>query len=90
MDEFVKQGLHRKYKEEIEAWFTYLDQKEFGYNLSKRILEEVNRFMATKKTTEEIVKEMFEEPDWIIEIEEGLFEKHPDLRVSSNIILGYA
>ena len=90
MDEFLKQKLDIKYKDKIEEWFTYLDQKEFGYNLSKRILEEVNRFMATKKTTEEIVGEMFREPDWMKKIEEALFEKHPDLRVSRNIILGYA
>jgi len=89
MDEFLKQKLDVKHKDEIEAWFTYLDQKEFGYKLSKRILEEVDRFMATKKSIDEIVNEMFKEPEWIIEVEEGLFEKHPDLKVSRNIILGY-
>ena len=90
MDEFLKQKLDIKYKDKIEEWFTYLDQKEFGYKLSKRILEEVNRFMATKKTTEEIIKEMFREPDWMKKIEEALIEKNQDLRVSRNIILGYA
>jgi predicted house-cleaning noncanonical NTP pyrophosphatase (MazG superfamily) len=90
MDEFLKQKLDVKYKEEIEAWFTYLDQKEFGYNLNKRILEEVNSYMATKKTTEEIVGEMFEEPDWMKKIEEALMEKHPDIEVSKNLILSFA
>lgn len=90
MEEFKKQGLHIKYKKEIEEWFVYLDRKEFGLKLSKRILEEVNNYMATKKSIDEIVSEMFEEPKWIIEIEEGLIEKYPELKYSINIILGYA
>ena len=67
-----------------------MDQKEFGYNLNKLILKEVNRYMASKKTINEIMAEVFEEPDWVIEIEEGLMEKHPDLKVSRNVILGFA
>ena len=90
MDEFKKQGLHIKYKKEIEEWFVYLDQKEFGLKLSKQILEEVNNYMATKKTIDEIVSEMFEEPKWIIEIEEGLIEKYPEFKYATNLILGYA
>ena len=46
--------------------------------------------MADKKTIDEIMAELFEEPKWVIEIEEGLKEKHPDLKVSRNVILGYA
>ena len=46
--------------------------------------------MATKKTIDEIMAELFEEPDWMKKIEEALIEKHLDLRVSRNIILGYA
>ena len=90
MDDFLKQKLDVKYKNKIEAWFTYLDQKEFGLKLSKRILEEVNNYMATKKSTDEIVSEMFEEPKWIIEIEEGLIEKYPEFKYATNLILGYA
>jgi len=90
MNEFLKQGLDVKYKKKIEAWFVYLDQKEFGYKLSKQILEEVNRYTATKKSIDEIVNEMFEEPKWIIEIEEGLIEKYPEFKYATNLILGYA
>lgn len=90
MKEFQKRNLDIKYKEEIEAWFIYLDQKEFGYKLNKLILKEVNRFMASKKTIDEIMSELFKEPKWIIEIEEGLMEKYPELRISRNMILGYA
>jgi hypothetical protein len=89
MDEFKRQGLHIKYKKEIEEWFVYLDQKEFGLKLSKRILEEVNNYMATKKSIDEIVSEMFEEPKWIIEIEEDLIEKYPEFKYVTNLILDY-
>jgi len=75
--EFVRLGLCEKYQKEIDAWFEYLDQKQFGYNLNKLILKEVNRFMAEKKTIEEIMSEIFKEPEWVIEIEEGLMEKYP-------------
>jgi len=46
--------------------------------------------MANKKSTEELLEEIFKEPEWVIEIEEGLMEKYPDLRISRNLILGYA
>jgi len=35
MEEFKKQGLHIKYKKEIEEWFIYLDQVEFGGLMEK-------------------------------------------------------
>ena len=88
--EFVRLGLQEKYKDKIDAWFVYLDQKEFGYNLNKLILKEVNRYMASKKTINEIMAEVFKEPEWVIEIEEGLIEKYPELRTMRNMILGYA
>ena len=63
---------------------------EFGIRLEKQILKEVNRYMAGKKTIDEILKELFEEPEWIIEIEEGLMEKYQELRTMKNLILSYA
>jgi len=90
MDEFLKQKLDIKYQKKIEAWLTYLDQKEFGYQLNKKILIEVNRYMAGKKTVDEIMAELFEEPEWVIEIEEGLMEKYPELRSMKRLILSYA
>jgi len=90
MKEFRKRKLDIKYQKEIKEWFIYLDQLEFGKKLEKLILKEVNRFMANKKSTEELLEEIFEEPKWVIEIEEELIEKYPDLRISRNLILGYA
>lgn len=86
----MKQGLQGKYKKQIEVWFVYLDQVKFGEELEKQLLKEVDRFMANKKTIDEIMAELFKEPDWMKKIEEALIEKHPDLKVSRNIILGYA
>ena len=44
--------------------------------------------MSDKKTIDEIVSELFEEPEWVIEIEEGLMEKYPELS-TANMLLGY-
>ena len=88
--EFVKGGFSEKYREQIEAWFIYLDQVEFGIKLEKRMFEEIDRYMASKKTIDEILVELFEEPEWIIEIEEGLIEKYQELRTMKNLILSYA
>jgi len=89
MKEFKKRKLDVEYKEKIEEWFVYLDQLKFGKKLEKQILKEVNRFMTNKKSTEELLEEIFEEPEWVIEIEEELIEKYPELSIR-NISLGYA
>ena len=90
MDEFLKQGLDIVYQDKIEEWFVYLDQQEFGYKLNKLILKEVNRYMATKKTTEEIVNEMVDEPDWMEKIEKALLEKNREIITLKNLILSFA
>jgi len=90
MTEFKKRNLDVVYKKEIDKWLIYLDQLEFGRELEKKMLVEVARFMADKKTIDEIMAELFEKPEWVIEIEEGLMEKYPELRISRNMILGYA
>lgn len=90
MNEFLEQGLDVVYKDKIEEWFVYLDQKEFGYKLNKLILKEVNRYMATKKTTEEIVNEMVDEPDWMEKIEKALLEKNREIITLKNLILSFA
>ena len=64
MEEFKKQNLHIKYKKEIEAWFIYLDQQEFGKELEEKMLTEIDRYMAEKKTIEEVIEEAFNKPDW--------------------------
>ena len=89
MKEFRKQKLDIKYQEEIKGWFIYLDQLKFGKKLEKLMLKEIDRFMANKKSTEELLEEIFEEPEWVIEIEEKLIEKYPELS-TKNILLGYA
>jgi len=89
MQEFKKQGLHIKYKKEIDEWFNYLDQQEFGKMLEKQMLKEIDRFMAEKKTIEELLKEIFKEPKWIIEIEKEFIEHIPKNYVFKSI-LGYA
>ena len=89
MKEFRKQKLDIKYQEEIKGWFIYLDQLKFGKKLEKLMLKEIDRFMANKKSTEELLEEIFEEPEWVSEIEEELIEKYPELS-TKNILLGYA
>jgi len=90
MNEFLEQKLDIKYQKKIEEWFIHLDQKEFGYKLNKLILKEVNRYMATKKTTEEIVNEMVDEPDWMEKIEKALLEKNREIITLKNLILSFA
>ena len=85
MAEFVRQKLDVKFKEEIEAWFIYLDQQEFGEKLEKQILEEIERYMSTNKTTEEIVNEMIKEPKWEIE-----YIKNIEVNYFFKSVLGYA
>lgn len=77
MTEFTKRGLQIKYEEKIEAWFIYLDQQRFSKELEKKMLIEVERFMSERRTIEEIMEELFEEPKWIIEIEKEFVEHIP-------------
>jgi len=72
MYEFEKRGLDIVYKDEIEAWFVYLDQQEFGKELEKKMLKEIDRFMAEKKTIEEMMFEAFDKPEWEIELIESI------------------
>jgi hypothetical protein len=67
MAEFEKRELHIKYKNEIQDWFIYLDQQEFGKKLEIQMMEEVDRFMATKESTEELIERVFGKHEWEIE-----------------------
>ena len=67
MQEFKKQKLDVKNKEEIEAWLVYLDQQEFGEKLNKQILEEAAEYIDGQKTIIDLIKEKFPEPEWYIE-----------------------
>lgn len=90
MKEFKKRGLEVKYKKKIEEWFVYLDQIKFGKKLEKLMLKEVDRYIATKETIDQILDEISEEPKWIIEIEEGLIEKYPEFKNANNLVLSFA
>ena len=67
MKEFKKRGLDIKYKKEIAEWFNYLDQQKLGRKLEKQMLQEIDRYMAGKKSIEELMKKVFKEPKWEIE-----------------------
>ena len=60
-------GLEERYQEEIEAWLLHAKQEKFSKQLDKQILNEIDRFMKEKMTIEELMKERFPEPKWIIE-----------------------
>lgn len=64
---FKERGLHIRYKEEIKAWFVYLDQKRFGKKLEKQMLGEIDRFMATKESTKDLIDRVFGKTEWVIE-----------------------
>ena len=85
VSEFLKLGLQDKFKEDIEAWFIYLDQQRFGKKLEKQMMEEIERYLATKKSIDEIVVYSFNKPDW----EKIFIESIPKNYVFKSI-LGYA
>ena len=57
--EFKEQGLDILYQDEIKEWFEYLKQKEFGEKLEKKMLIEIEKYIAGEKTIEELVNEAF-------------------------------
>ena len=85
MDEFLKQKLDIRYQKEIEAWFIYLDQQEFGKELELQMMEEIERYVNTRKTVEEIVNEIIKEPKWEIE-----YIKNIEVNYFFKSALGYA
>ena len=64
---FRKLGLEIKYQKEIEAWLLMTRQEKFSKKLDKQILDEIDRYMRGKISIEELMKERFPEPKWIIE-----------------------
>ena len=85
ISEFLKRGLQDNFKDEIAAWFIYLDQQRFGKKLEKQMIDEIDRYLATKKSIDEIVAESFKKPDW----EKIFIESIPKNYVFKSI-LGYA
>ena len=72
MNEFRKRGLHIEYQKEIDEWFAYLDRQEFGRELKKKMLKEIDRFMATKESIEDLIERVFKKPNWEIEFIEDM------------------
>jgi len=64
---FRKLGLDIVYQKEIMEWLLYTKQQRFAKKAEKQILDEIERYMSGKKTIEELMKEKFPEPEWIIE-----------------------
>ena len=84
VSEFLKLGLQDKFKEDIEAWFIYLDQQRFGKKLEKQMIDEIDRYLATKKSIDEIISETFKKPDW-----EKLFIEDMPKNYIFKSVLGY-
>jgi len=68
-----EQGIFEEHRLYIKAWLSYLDQKEFGEKLEKRILKEIKRYLATRdrKILDYIVEVIWNETNteaWIIVI----------------------
>ena len=64
---FRKLKLDIKYQKEIEAWLLATKQDKFGKKLDKQMLDEIDRYMGGKISIEDLMKERFPEPKWIIE-----------------------
>jgi hypothetical protein len=67
MDEFVKRDLHNTYKKQIEEWFIYLDQVEFGKKLELQMRNEVERYMEGRSSIDELIEKTFPMPKIIWE-----------------------
>ena len=67
IDEFLKQKLDVKYEKQIEEWLVYLDQKEYGYRLSKMIMKEVNEYLEGKESIDDYIDRIFKKEDLQIE-----------------------
>ena len=85
MYEFKKQKLDIIYQKEIAEWFNYLDQQEFGKELEAQMMEEIERYVNTRKTVEEILEEIIKEPKWEIE-----YIKNIEVNYFFKSALGYA
>ena len=59
--------MHNTYKKQIEEWFIYLDQVEFGKKLELQMIDEVNRYMEGKTTIDELMEKTFPQPKIIWE-----------------------
>jgi hypothetical protein len=59
--------LQNTYKKQIEEWFIYLDQVEFGKKLELQMRNEVERYMEGKTSIDELIEKTFPQPKIIWE-----------------------
>jgi len=59
--------LDIRYQREIEEWLLYTKQEKFSKKLDRQMLNEIDRYMAGKKSIEELINEAF--PQKLHEIE---------------------
>ena len=64
---FRKLKLDVKYQKEIMEYLLARKQERFAKKLDKQMLNEIKRYMRGKITIEELIKEKFPEPEFIIE-----------------------
>ena len=64
---FRKLKLDIKYQKEIENWLLDTDRKKFAKKIDKRILAEVNGYLAGKETIDEFIARIFKKKDLQIE-----------------------
>jgi hypothetical protein len=67
LSEFKKRKLDIVYQKEIEDWLLHKKQESFGEKLGKQILAEIDRYMAGKKSIDELIKESFPQIIHLIE-----------------------
>jgi len=72
LSEFLKLGLQDEFKEVTAAWLIYLDQQQFGKELEKKMIIEIDRYLAGKKTIDQIIEEVFKKTDWEFELIESI------------------
>lgn len=56
---FKKLKLDIKYQKEIMEWLLARKQEKFSKKLNRQMLDEIDRYMAGKKSIEELIKEAF-------------------------------
>ena len=64
---FRKLKLDVVYQKEIMDWLLAKDQERFNKKLNKQMINEINRYLKGMKAIEDLIKEKFPEPKWIIE-----------------------
>ena len=65
--QFRKLELDVVYQKEIMDWLLAMDREKFAKKLDRQMINEINRYMRGMKAIEDLIKDKFPEPEWIIE-----------------------